>query len=269
MPYFIRRYEKGVKNSGCKDIIVSETNIPIETFINLAHATGPGKYILGQRGKGIRGFNKITDCQVELEEDVTIDNTYGSLEMDSFAAEDSISVKRNLRLSDMSDREISDLMHTMETSDIKSDDEFTKFRKDLSALNRELRSRMTTSNHNVVKTEHNAENAFTGPSVKDMPVASAMFGVSPWTTGAIGVVIGGLAGAIGTSMYYKGKIDNLGSEIDNIGVKLAEAEIAINRAEEHRKKDTAVKAAETEFDRHKFFDAELLRNYQTRNTPQY
>ena len=43
--------------------------------------------------------------------------------------------------------------------------------------------------------------------MKDMPVASAMFGVSPWTSGAIGVVIGGLAGAIGTSMYYKGKIN--------------------------------------------------------------
>ena len=73
--------------------------IPIETFVNLAHATGPGKYILGQRGKGIRGFNKITDCMVEPEEAVIIENTYTT-----FAAEDSISVKRNLRLSDMSDR---------------------------------------------------------------------------------------------------------------------------------------------------------------------
>ena len=265
MPYFIRRYEKGVKNSGCQDIIVSETQIPIETFVNLAHATGPGKYILGQRGKGIRGFNKITDCMVEPEEAVMIENTYTT-----FAAEDSISVKRNLRLSDMSDREISDLMHTMETAEIKSDAEFTKFRKDLSSLNRELRSRMTANDHSIAKTDdHSAENAFTGPSMKDMPVASAIFGVSPWTSGAIGVVIGGLAGAIGTSMYYKGKIDNLGSEIDNIGVKLAEAEIAIKRAEESRQKEKNVKAAEDNFDRNKFFDAELLRNYQRSNTPQY
>ena len=220
---------------------------------------------MGQRGKGIRGFNKITDCMVEPEEAVIIENTYTT-----FAAEDSISVKRNLRLSDMSDREIGDLMHTMETSEIKSDAEFTKFRKDLAALNRELRSRMTTSEHTVAKTDtHNAENAFTGPTMKDMPVASAMFGVSPWTSGAIGVVIGGLAGAIGTSMYYKGKIDNLGSEIDNIGVKLAEAEIAIKRAEESRKKEKNIKAAEDNFDRNKFFDAELLRNYQSSNTPQY
>lgn len=265
MPYFIRRYQKGVKNSGCQDIIVSETLIPIETFVNLAHATGPGKYILGQRGKGIRGFNKITDCMVDLEEAITIENTYTT-----FAAEDSISVKRNLRLSEMSEREISDLMHTMETAEIKSDAEFTKFRKDLAALNRELRGRMNGSDNSIAKTEnHNAENAFTGPTVKEMPVASAMFGVSPWTSGAIGVVMGGLAGAIGTSMYYKGKIDNLGSEIDNIGVKLAEAEIAIKRAEESREKDKNVKAAEENFDRNKFFDAELLRNYQTRNTPQY
>ena len=38
--------------------------------------TGPGKYILGQRGKGIRGFNKITECMVEPEEAVIIENTY-------------------------------------------------------------------------------------------------------------------------------------------------------------------------------------------------
>jgi len=264
MPYFIRRYEKGVKNSGCQDVIVSEAQIPIETFVNLAHATGPGKYILGKRGKGIRGFNKITDCVVEPQEAPMVEDTYTI-----FAAEDSISVKRNLRLADMSDREINDLMHTMETAEIKSDDEFTKFRKDLAALNREVRRRMTTTDTGIKHAESHAEHAFTGSAVREMPVASAMFGVSPWTSGAIGVVIGGLAGAIGTSMYYKGKIDSLGSEIDNIGTKLAEAEIAIKRAEESREKDKAVKAAEQNYDKNKFFDAQLLSNYQNRNTPQY
>lgn len=264
MPYFIRRYQKGVKNSGCQDVIVSETKIPLETFVNLAHATGPGKYLLGERGKGIRGFRKITDCIVEEEETPMFENTYHS-----FAAEDSIAVKRNLRLSEMSDADLSDLMHTMETAEIKSDAEFTKFRKDMSALHREVRRRMQSRSPLEHSESKAAENAFTGSAVKDMPVASAMFGVSPWTSGAIGVVVGGLAGAIGTSMYYKGKIDSLGAEIDNIGTKLAEAEIAIKRAEETRQKEKAVKKAEADFDRNKFFDAELLRNYQNRNQPHY
>jgi len=268
MPYFIRRYEKGVKNSGCQDVIVSENEIPLETFVNLAHATGPGKYLLGERGKGIRGFKKITDCIVEAEETPMFENTYTT-----FAAEDSISVKRSLRLSEMSDADLSDLMHTMETAEIKSDAEFTKFRKDMSALHREVRRRMQSRSpleHSATHSDSmSAENAFTGSAVKDMPVASAMFGVSPWTSGAIGMVVGGLGGAIGMSMYYKGKIDSLGSEIDNIGTKLAEAEIAIKRAEDNRQKEQAVKKAEANFDRNKFFDAELLRNYQNRNTPQY
>jgi len=268
MPYFIRRYQKGIKNSGCQDVIVSQTEIPLETFVNLAHATGPGKYLLGERGKGIRGFKKITDCIVEAETAPIFDNTYHS-----FAAEDSISVKRSLRLSEMSDADLSDLMHTMETAEIKSDGEFTKFRKDMSALHREVRRRMqgrSPVEHTVTHSESKAaESAFTGSAVKDMPVASAMFGVSPWTSGAIGVVVGGLGGAIGMSMYYKSKIDNLGSEIDNIGTKLAEAEIAIKRAEESRQKEKAVKAAEQNYDKNKFFDAQLLSNYQNRNTPQY
>jgi len=64
MAYFIRRYQKGVAQSGTTDVFVSDSEIPITMFCEMAEMVGPGKYILGQRGEGIRGFKKITDTVV-------------------------------------------------------------------------------------------------------------------------------------------------------------------------------------------------------------
>ena len=72
MTYFIRRYQKGVKNSGTKDVCASPDEITISEFVKLAHETGPGKYLLGERGQGIRGFRKITDCIVSQPEELQV-----------------------------------------------------------------------------------------------------------------------------------------------------------------------------------------------------
>jgi hypothetical protein len=86
MTYFVRRYLKGVKNSGTKDVVASEEEITLQDFISLAHQTGPGKYLLGRRGKGIKGFQKITDCLVEE-----------TLEPTAVFAAETISVRRTLK----------------------------------------------------------------------------------------------------------------------------------------------------------------------------
>jgi|11_taG_2_1085331.scaffolds.fasta_scaffold00036_55 hypothetical protein len=261
MAYFIRRYQKGVKNSGTTDIVVSEVEIPMDTFINLSHATGPGKYILGQRGKGIRGFRKITDCLVEDSEPVVTDWHVNSDVV--FNAEESISVKRNLKLSDMSDRELVDLMNSMESAEISSDAEFSKFRKDLSNINREIRRRMVSGG------TMEAEAAFESEAPKG-PIASAAYGVSPVMAGSIGAVLGGLAAAIGTAVYYRSKIDALSTQIDGVSQKLQEAEIAIKRAEtiatknaeQHERKNN------NSFNANQFFDARLLSEFQNKNRPE-
>ena len=46
MVYFIRRYQKGVKGSGTKDLLSSETEITVPMFLQLAEMTGSGKYVL-------------------------------------------------------------------------------------------------------------------------------------------------------------------------------------------------------------------------------
>ena len=72
MVYFIRRYQKGIKGSGTKDLLSSETEITVPMFIQLAEMTGSGKYILGVRGKGIRGFKKITDTIINSTEEMLV-----------------------------------------------------------------------------------------------------------------------------------------------------------------------------------------------------
>ena len=261
MAYFIRRYQKGVKNSGTTDIVVSEVEIPMDTFINLSHATGPGKYILGQRGKGIRGFRKITDCLVEDSEPVVTD-WHPTPEV-VFNAEESISVKRNLKLSDMSDRELVDLMNSMESAEISSDAEFSKFRKDLSNINREIRRRMVSGG------TMEAEAAFEAEAPKG-PIASAAYGVSPVMAGSIGAVMGGLAAAIGTAVYYRSKIDALSTQIDGVSQKLQEAEIAIKRAETIATKNAGQQQQRqnNSFNANQFFDARLLSEFQNKNRPE-
>ena len=65
MTFFVRRYQKGIKNSGTQDILTSEDEISLTDFVGLAHQTGPGKYLLGERGRGIRGGgHQFTVCSV-------------------------------------------------------------------------------------------------------------------------------------------------------------------------------------------------------------
>ena len=261
MPYFIRRYQSGVKNSGTTDILTSEVEISIPTFVMLAESTGPGKYLLCERGPGIRGFRKITDCIIEDVEE-TVSSYRAEPEELLFAAEDSVSVKRNLSLKDMSNDDLMDLMASMESANITSEEEFKKFRKDLAAINREMRRRMMT-------TELSAERAFTGPTAAKVPIASAAFGISPTQAGLLGVAVGGLGGVLGTAFYYRSKIDNLGSEMESVKKMLAEAEVAIKRAEDNSKKAAESAKKAEQMNQNDFFDMNLLGSYQNRTKPQY
>ena len=87
MVYFIRRYQKGIKGSGTKDLLSSETEITVPMFLQLAEMTGSGKYILGQRGKGIRGFKKITDTIIDSAEEMLVFAAEGEKEAEKMESE--------------------------------------------------------------------------------------------------------------------------------------------------------------------------------------
>jgi len=223
MVWFIRRYQKGVKNSGTQDLVVSDSEISIADFVSFAHQTGPGKYMLAQRGGGIRGFKKITDCIVD---EPKVSASWLQPEPTRVFAAEEISVKKNIRLSELSDADIMDLMGSMSDTEIKNAEDFSKFKKDLGNLHSEISRRGLGSSNDappVVRKE------------ASQPLASAGFAVGKSGV-AMGFVGGLLVGVVGTMYYYKSQLDKVNTQLDQINKQLNEAESAIKRAESREAK---------------------------------
>ena len=58
MAYFIRRYQKGVAQSGTTDVFVSDSEIPISMFCEMAEMVGPGKIYSWSAWGGYSWFQK-------------------------------------------------------------------------------------------------------------------------------------------------------------------------------------------------------------------
>ena len=96
MVYFVRRFLKGTKNSGTTDIWSSELPMNDDDFHNFARIYGEGKYLLCVRGKGIRGFKKLSEVVIEPPIQV-------------FSAEDTVSVSAEVNVQKLSDGQMSNL----------------------------------------------------------------------------------------------------------------------------------------------------------------
>jgi hypothetical protein len=245
MVYFIRRYQKGVKGSGTKDLLSSETEITVPMFIQLAEMTGPGKYILGRRGKGIRGFKKITDTIINSPEEMLVFAAEGeeeSAEKDSESTEESldaetvakaeavaqvnvdpVSVSSEIKNSEdpsqiavtasksvekMSDTELFETLGAMSQTRLEADN-LSAFQADLLKLTAEMQTRGIVPG---------AENS----GAEDKIIIGA--GFSPMKAFAIGAIAGIGIGVIGSMTYYK-------RQIDDVNVKMAELEASIREAE--------------------------------------
>ena len=253
MVYFVRRYVPGIKHSGTKDILCSDDEIDIEEFVSFAYATGPGKYILGQRGKGIRGFRKITDCQVDQE----LANP--PLSLDTFSAEDTISLRKNVRLNEMSNSELMETMSALGRANISSPEEMQKFKTDLATVQNEIQRRLGST-------------SLTAETQGDLPIASVGFGISATQAGMMGAAVGGVAGMIGTALYYRSKIDALTTRLDQLDQNLSEAEYAIKRSEERESKraEETKEAPRTTSVTNPFdLDLAFLSSYNQRNGKYY
>ena len=66
--FFIRRYVKGNHQSGTKNVFEWDERPSIMDFIYTCEAVGEGKYVLFERGVGIRGMRKINEYTVKLSE---------------------------------------------------------------------------------------------------------------------------------------------------------------------------------------------------------
>jgi hypothetical protein len=262
MVWFIRRYLKGVKNSGTSDVLSSEEEITVPEFVSYCHSQGVGKYILGQRGKGIRGFRKITDCIVEPM------SLTGNWEPPTkvFAAEE-VSVKKNIRLDELSDGDLLDLMGSMAESDVTSADDFQKFKTDLTSIHAELGRRGLSNAGESKAAETTALEAPTEVKQAMQPVAGAGFTVGKSGL-AMGFVGGLLVGSIATMAYYKSKMDSINADLERINKQLNEAESAIKRAESREeKRQKAAETAVKNYDSRRTMDAEFLSNFNRNMGP--
>jgi len=255
MGYFVRRYITGVKNSGTKDILRSDDPISVPDFVSFAQETGPGKYVLGVRGNGIRGWKKLTDCIVSEEP------ASASEPLQVFAAE-SISVRKNMKLSDMSQSELMDLLHSM-TRSSPSPEELSTFQDDLAKIHSELSKRTSESSAAETAT------AATAATAGGRPIASAGFAVGSKSAAAMGLMAGLVIGALGTSWYYKSQIDDLKSTIDRFDKKLSEAEDYMKRSEERAAKNEAKAKAAESFAAMSGLNNFLLGDFNRRNGPKF
>ena len=229
--------------------------------MNFCHQEGVGKYILGERGKGIRGFRKITDCLVE-----PVSLTGEWTEPNKVFAAEEVSVKKNIRLHELADSELMDLMGSMADTDIKSAEDFDKFKADLTSIHSEISSRgINNSAIAPTETKEASQLMDKGPT-KMEPVASAGFAVGKSGI-AMGFVGGLLVGVVGTMYYYKSRMDSINADLEQINKQLNEAESAIKRAESREEKKQAAEAAVKKFDSRMTLDSAFLHNYNRNMGP--
>lgn len=247
MAYFIRRYQKGVAQSGTQDVFVSESEIPISMFCEMAEMIGPGKYILGKRGEGIRGFKKITDTlvpepnlRVFAAEDESKKDDSNSKDEDTknddtpeatpelvekkekatspppapqSAERETISMRRTEKLSDMTDEQLSDLLGGMAQTPLNAETVAT-FQYDLSRVHGEMAER------GMIAEPKAAE---------DRIVIGT--GFSPWAAFGIGGAVGLAVGVLGSMHYYKKKMDDINVKLAEMDASIKEAESTIGKQE--------------------------------------
>ncbi len=197
MKFFIRQYLRGKKGSGTQDVHTSDSPISYEEFKDISDTCGEGKYLLCARGKGIRGFKKLDEYLCDSPSII-------------FNAE-TVAVKQNINLEELSSEEIISLFGNMIKSAPNDADGQQKFLSDLESFHAELESR--NLEQTVMKDA-------------EQPLVSAGF---PIGTSVTSFVMGALAGGIIVWLVQKNTIDDLKSQISQMEGSIKEAEESISR----------------------------------------
>jgi hypothetical protein len=271
--YFIRRYRKGIAKSGTSDVFTSQSPIDFDDLVRIAELTGPGKYLLGERGSGIRGFRKITDCVIAEPSDAPdlshlLDTPPQTIDNHRVFEAETISVRRSLKLSEMPNEELLDVMHSMVRTPLEGGDEYDRFRADLQSLHAEMERRGFAGKSNPTAEVSAAETA-------TAPVAGAPKGaimgvtVSPVMAGTIGIGLGALVGWMATDRHYKSKLDDLNIRIQEMESNIKEAERSIKRAESRVSKAEEAPPKVTPFNPQEALNNHFLSEFNFKNGPSY
>ena len=111
--FFVRCYRKGAAKSGTTNVAEWDKCPDLNSFYQTCEGNGEGKYILFERGKGIRGMRKVNEYIVEKSVSPVHNgrNNPSISELlvfaaEEFAGETNIAVKKNTPTSDLSDEEL-------------------------------------------------------------------------------------------------------------------------------------------------------------------
>ncbi len=149
MVYAVRQYIKGVKGSGTKDLWVGDT---IPTRQELIEAFGgEGKFVVMERGKGIRGMRKVAEYMGEEIRNPSGKSkpsmnykpmTHSEWMPKVFAAENRLSVRKEIKLDELSDEDLNGLWTSMLETPVESDDDFRRFVGDNEKIRDEVYRRL-------------------------------------------------------------------------------------------------------------------------------
>lgn len=253
--FFLRRYTTGKAKSGTTDITSWDEFPPYEEFRAVCESFGAGKYIMFQRGKGIRGMRKVNEYIVEEQASPSPSSSSYSKDADRlekllvFAAEEFgvepetlLSVKKNIPVGDMSDEDLFSALDQI-TKSAEGDDSLAR---DVKAILGELKGRSIGQS-----------------AIKESETST--FGGSKLGFGA-GMLVGGLGGVATTAYYYRGKIQDMESRMEAMEASMKETEQELKKeAEQRRKKEKAAEAVR-KFDSGVNLDASFLAEFNRKNT---
>jgi len=272
--FFIRRYREGIHQSGTVNVAEWEERPSIIEFITECEMQGEGKYVLFERGAGIRGMRKINEYTVKIAENplscrseppldindtqfVVKEKSNPSLtEMVVFAAEEIgldtesvLAVKKNMKLKDLSDDELVGVLDQIAETEISSAEGFADFKKDLKGLLKEFRSRNTDmSLTNKMESENKSNKA--------------------WYMGS-GFAVGGIVGVLATASHYKGKLNDLEERLMTMESSVKETETRMKKQAEEMEKKKKADEAVRQFDNRMGLDARFLSTFNSDNGPKY
>lgn len=257
--FFLRRYEKGSHQSGTISIAEWDEQPSLVEFTAECEMHGAAKYVLFERGQGIRGMRKVSEYTVSRPEQSvspTTPNAPTMRDMLVFAAEEFgadeetlLAVRKNMKMSDVSDDELMSILDQMVSKDVKSAEDFSSFRSEMRGLLKEFRKRAT-----------------------DMSLSEQMEAESKKGTGmnfVAGMLVGGLGGVAATAYHYKSKMETLEERLMAMESSVKETESRLEKQAEDMEKQKKAQEAVRQFDSRMGLDSRFLSTFNSENGPKH
>jgi len=202
MVYALRQYLKGVKGSGTKDLWVGDV---IPTRDEIAERYGAkGKYVVMERGKGIRGMRKVAEYIFQESQRISASESEWMPKVFAAEHESSMSVRKEIQLKELSDEDLGGLWDSMLETPVESDDDFQRFVADNSKLKKEMYRRLKDKETSMAEGESaSLASENTGKS----------FGYGTIVTAGI---VGLVAGAVMQEVRWKKRFDAAESKMKDL-----------------------------------------------------